>query len=118
MTTKKKYIFIGIIFFLTYAVIAQLWGTEKGINDFSKFNKAEIKGKIEKKVYASASGTRINIKEQEYIFHPITNKENRNKIFSYIAEVGDSILKPAYSDTLILIKKGRLLKYAFRKVGI
>jgi len=113
MKTKNKYILGAIILFMTCAVVSQLLSRRNGREEFKIFNEANISGHIQEKVDGSVSGTRIKVNGQVYYFLPTTGKENDNGIFSYTAEVGDSLFKQSFSDTLLLFKKGKLLKYTF-----
>lgn len=116
MIKKTKIIISGLMFLLTLAVIGQIRTRRKGRIEFEKFNSSEIHGTIETKVDASVSGTRFQIDGQKFTFHPYTADINGNAIFSYTAEVGDSVVKEEGGDTLILIKAGRTYKYTFSKV--
>jgi hypothetical protein len=50
----------------------------------------------------------------EYVFYPYTDL-TENKIFDHIAKKGDFVIKPAYSDTLKLIERNRVLLFTFEK---
>jgi hypothetical protein len=80
------------------------------------FYKTDIAGKLID-VHASSGWTFIKVQNynEEFAFSPNTSEINQNSIFSYIAEKGDSLIKTAYSDTLILIKKGEVYRYTFEK---
>jgi hypothetical protein len=116
MNKKTKIILIGTTVLLTFAVIGQIYTKTKGRIEFEKFNDSEISGVIETKVDASVSGTHFQVKRQRYKFHPFTADINSNSIFSYTAEVGDSVFKKKGGDTLILIKAERTYKYTFSKL--
>jgi hypothetical protein len=50
-----------------------------------------------------------------YIFNPITESVNNNKVFLGFAKSGDTIMKDSKADTLILLKKNHRYKYRFEK---
>jgi hypothetical protein len=50
---------------------------------------------------------------REFFFYANVS-ENENSTFEYSAEKGDSIIKPAYADTIYLKKaNGKVLQYTF-----
>jgi hypothetical protein len=89
---------------------------QKGEVEFKDFYRSDIIGTISCKTYAGSSGTYFCVDDERYNFHPYTSDLNNNKIFDYLAEEGDSIYKPAYSDTLVLIKEGKRYQYTFSKI--
>ncbi|MFT3823658.1 MAG: hypothetical protein QM731_07045 [Chitinophagaceae bacterium] len=74
--------------------------------NFKDFNAANLKGKITylTKVDSSEFFVLDNI-DWEYSFTSIASNTLNNKIFSDIAAIGDSIVKPSFSDTLTLFKR-------------
>jgi hypothetical protein len=97
-------------------VIAMVYLTPSFKVVFNHFNKTNFNGRI------TFLGTRykgewINIdgKNDTLIFYPKRSKLNSNNDFKYFAELGDSIYKRSYSDTLFLIKNGVVYKYTFDK---
>ena len=85
---------------------------------FKEFNAANLKGKITDmtKVEPSEFIVLDNV-DWQYSFTSIANNVTNNKMFSDIAIVGDSIIKPPYSDTLTLYKKDtkQYFKFLFIK---
>ncbi len=98
---------IGLI--VTLAIIDQNRLNKKLQENFKIFNKSNIKG-ILRKFSGSTSGTYITVGSKEY------NYSRKADNFPYIAEKGDSIIKPAFSDTIILKKpNGKIYKFTFFK---
>lgn len=90
----------------------RIWFQEK----YKLFNESNINGKlIYVKVKYKLVSFKVDNDSMEYYFSPKTEIINQKKIFNYIAEVGDRIVKPALSDTLQLIKNNGILFYRFRK---
>ena len=75
-----------------------------------------IKGKITYviKVDLSEFFSLDNV-DWEYSFTSTASGASNNKIFNDVAAIGDSIVKPSYSDTLTLYKKDskQYFKFAF-----
>lgn len=114
-----KLVLIGIVCVVPIAILHQVKNSQRGKEKFKNFNEANINGKLnEVKIgYKGSVFTLIN-DSTEYVFYPYTNQSiNKAQIFNYIARKGDSIIKPAYSDTLKLIKSDEVLKYTFKKFG-
>lgn len=107
-------IFIGLLV-ISYIFYARRFH-QKGEAEFIDFYRSDIIGTISCKTYAGSSGAYFCVDDERYNFHPYTSDLNDNKIFEYLAETGDSIYKPAYSDTLILIKEGKKYRYTFSKI--
>jgi hypothetical protein len=83
---------------------------------FKDFNAANLNGKIKyvTKVDPSEFFSLEN-KDWEYSFMSTPSSASNNKTFSDVAEVGDSIIKPSYGDTLTLYKKDskQYFKFSF-----
>lgn len=110
-----KFIIPGVILLIALAILQQIRATKRGKENFRQFYNAEIKGRIETKVSAGKGSSRFKVNGQVYSFHPYASNLNDNSIFEYVAEPGDSIVKGQGSDTLLLIKPGKILKYTFFK---
>lgn len=69
------------------------------------------------KTYNHSDAFKIEGVKEEFIFYSYTSKLSDNKIFNYICEKGDSIIKLKYSDTLKLIRNnGKVYLYTFKKI--
>ena len=83
---------------------------------FKEFNGADLKGEIRglTKVEPAEFFVLDNINWQ-YSFISIATRLSNDKSFSDIAAIGDSVIKPAYADTLTLYNKGtkRYFKFPF-----
>lgn len=113
---KMRYFVIGLaICIVLFAVWNQYRAKQRGIEQFRKFNEANIDGVI-RKVESAYKGVLFEIEGsgETFVFFPRTDKKlNESQIFVYTAKEGDRIVKPAYSDTLRLIKGTKVLKYEF-----
>ena len=106
----------GIFVFILIAVWMQLKTNERAKKNYEKFYSANIDSQI-KTVKIANHGTMITLIDGEsYIFYPYTDAElnDRNK-FNYTAKMGDKIIKPSNSDTILLITSKGYLRYTFKK---
>lgn len=114
---KKKYWLMIILFFLTASYIGWKYQSEKIFIEFKQFNEASISGRIifvEK--YSREATFKIENDPNIFKFYPITSHLlNSSHIFDYLARSGDSVWKPAYSDTLFLYKGRKIYRYTFQK---
>lgn len=116
----KHLLLFALLIFICLVPVA-IWNQRnerrRGFQHFKKFNKANIEGVLlYVKLAYKGIAFRITGDTEEYVFYPYTNKElNNSSIFGYTATIGDSVIKPAYSDTLKLIKGNEVLKYTFAK---
>lgn len=107
-------IFIGLLVIL--AIFQSMHTKKKGKKEFKEFYTTTITGMISCVPNGSTAGTYFCVDGNRYNFHPYTADINENKIFSRFAAVGDSIYKPAYADTLVLVKNGKKYMYIFSKI--
>lgn len=117
-TERNIKIFWGvfIIFAGLYMYIMEKYDKNRIKGFYNHFNETNINDIIIKVNNNIARGKEIIFDNKNVIFYPETSHINNNNVFSSIAEKGDRVIKPAYSDTLILIKKnGEILKYTFKK---
>lgn len=116
----QKKIFIILMFLLACFAIfyARPSQHKKGKREFELFYSSQLSGKIIKiKKYSRGSNFILENNANEFAFYPYIDKHlNNNEIFQYIAEPGDSVYKPAYSDTLELIKGDKVYFYTFQKI--
>jgi hypothetical protein len=77
---------------------------KSAIDEFHVFNSHTIAGRIIY-LFSSVGGDRFRLdhSDQQYTFNSITHRDGT--IFTAKADLGDSIYKKAFSDTLYLIKK-------------
>ena len=114
---RRKLIFLAFgLIAIIYILLAQIFGHKRDKRNFDMFYNSEINGTV-KEIYIKYHevGFRLNNDSTEYIFDPLTSIINQKKIFEYFATKGDSVIKPRYQDTLILIKEGRRYPYTFQK---
>jgi hypothetical protein len=81
---------------------------------FADFNAANLRDKIKFLTKVEQSNFFIlNNKDWEYSFIPKASSASNDKVFSDIATIGDSIIKPAYAVTLTLYKKNSKQYFKF-----
>jgi len=111
-----------IIWMLLLAFFAIFYSTtsqhKKGKKEFEIFYSSSLAGTIVRiDKYSRGSNFILDNNPTKFAFYPYTDKYlNNDEIFQYIAKPGDSIVKPAYSDTLLLIKGGKVYLYTFQKL--
>jgi hypothetical protein len=91
--------------------------SEHDLKLFQEFNRASLNGKLYS-VSTEQKGTAIRVAgiPQKLIFYPRTDEKlNKGHFFNNFAEVGDSVKKARYNDTLFLIKGKAKYLYLFRK---
>jgi hypothetical protein len=110
-----KFLVFGLIAMI-YIAFAQIFGNKRDKKNYDMFYNSEINGTVQE-IYIKYHqvGFRLHNDSTEYFFDPFTSVINQKKIFEYFATKGDSVIKPRYQDTLILIKEGRRYPYIFRK---
>ncbi len=120
--TKKKHqvIFSSflVIGFITLIIIVNYITKDKHpVWDLSnEFYTSDIIGRIEKtSIWHRGTGFKIINNDNRFLFYPYTSELNNKNKFRYFAATGDSIYKPALSDTLKLFKNGKIYRYTFRK---
>lgn len=107
---KAKYLIIVVLFVITYIISAELIFLKRE----KELNESHIRGIIEY-LYSSRDGIKFRIENDPkgYRFYPKSCKQSE-KYFYDIAEIGDSVIKPSFSDTLILIKNKKKYLYTFK----
>ncbi len=106
---------IGIVLFIFVNQWASDYTTNLAKEDFKIFNSTAINGVlIEKGIMHHTISFKVNNNLQEFAFYPNV-AVGTWRDFSYFLEIGDSIIKPAQSDTLFLIKAHKSYKYTFDK---
>ena len=114
LTKYKLFFAIGLLLFLVIASFQMTKTNTKQINDFKHFDTTSLHGIITDSVYTISSGTVVQINHEPFIFHPYASRLNNNTLFIAVAYPGDSLYKPAYHDTLRLVKKDKTFLYTFR----
>jgi hypothetical protein len=105
-----------IIIVAGYMYFSHDYLIERTQKQFNTFYKLDIDGKIEGiGVKYKMVAFKVEGDTTEYIFDPKTSNLNDMNIFEYLVEKGDSIFKPAHSDTLKVIKDRKIYLYTFRK---
>lgn len=118
MKLKFKLVLVTItiiLFFLFF--IGTRYYDNLIFKDYEKFCQSSINGEIYS-IDIKRRGVELKIKNDSsaFVFYPYANvKLNGSHIFDYFAKQGDTVKKPAYSDTLYLYKEGNIYRYTFRK---
>lgn len=109
-----------ILFFVFFLISLAIWQAQRSgkiaVEHFTQFYTTDIDGIILRN-HTAHKGAYFQLEDgSEYVFYPRTNSElNNSRIFTYTAEKGDRVVKPAFSDTLRLIKDDMVLLYLFTK---
>jgi len=108
---KGVFIIIFILFTLLYIVYVHFWRKNKD-EEIAYFYSHTVNGKIsDESGSAGYTHVEINGSEKDYAFLPTDVTTEKH---SFEGIINDSIFKPAYADTIILVKKnGNVLKYIF-----
>lgn len=118
MTRKSKIILFLILTSVVFAYVAlsQYYGNIRVKRQFDLFFNSNLNGVIEF-VDIKYHGVAFKLTNDinEYVFYPYTSHLNNKNIFNQFANVGDSIVKPMMSDTLILLKNNKQFKYTFQE---
>lgn len=111
MQNRKKLILLLVAIAVIGWIIRDVQRVRKrGKVHFDSFYQSDIRGRVEtvNGVYKNAAFTLMGL-DSEFVFHPYTNKQmDEGQIFTEFVEKRDSVFKPSYSDTLILVKQGKL----------
>ncbi|MCK5740741.1 MAG: hypothetical protein KAH48_00875 [Chlorobi bacterium] len=113
---NKIVVSIFMVVFITVLVIVGNIQLDRQKQLFDSFYSTDINGIIEA-VWIGDHKCVFKTKKIEsiFVFDPYTSNLNDNRMFEYNAGKGDRIIKPAYSDTLQLLKNGVIYKYTFSK---
>ena len=114
----KKRIFYVLIF-ITIAVLFMKYQSGNDNNQYLEFHNNTINGliiDIKRGSQLSTSFT-LNTNKNSYCFwiYIDTNLYSGKKYFYQLAQVGDSISKPAYSDTIYLFRGNKVMPVYFKK---
>lgn len=107
-------IVLGVALFMLGIVILVPFASRKNEQAASHFETSSINGTLEA-VRQSGGFTFFEVHGRTYQFKPYTSGLNENRIFGYFAQPGDSVLKPAFGDTLRLFKNSKEFRYTFKK---
>lgn len=115
--TNGKYLLAGFLTGLVVGVLATIliYYPERQENkDYFAFYTAELKGRItaliknEDKTYFRLDGGK------KYMMDPITVSDRQKSFNQLPVREGDSLVKPAFSDTLAIIKGGTKYRFTFK----
>jgi|SRR6185312_4929831 len=116
---KKRYVLIGLgILFFVFLRITISWYDRKTERELATFISDKIDGKITD-VFGGTGGEGFRLSNSKNTYHFMSNNLyafNHFVNFSLVAEIGDSVFKPSFADTLILKKKsGKIYRFTFKK---
>ena len=120
LKTKNTLIFFSIAIAIAFCYIkffAIPYTDKQWATNYKTFNEANIFGRLDK-IGIKNHGTNLKLTNStnEFVFYPYTyNKLNDSEIFEEFAEKGDSIIKPAFSEILVLFKNDKAYEYSFEK---
>jgi hypothetical protein len=111
--SKNQYRLILIISMFLIFITIEFLGNRDDKRKFQAFYNANMNGKlINLSKHKGATDFEISNNEQQFSFVPI---DAGNKNFPEFALPGDNIYKPAQSDTLKLMHKGKTYLFTFKK---
>ena len=116
---KKMFTVIGLLILIGFLIFIGIRYQDKKVKrEFDLFHSSTLSGKIIKiDKYSRGSNFILDDNPTEFAFYPYIDKSlNNGEIFQYVCQLGDSIYKPAYSDTLVLIKGDKVYSYTFQKM--
>ncbi|MDI3320657.1 hypothetical protein [Pinibacter soli] len=109
-----------ITFFLVAILMTTLWqhfiGVPQSRRQYIAFYKKDIRNGTLNYVYASNGGTRIKIDGVNEVFTFYPDYADYNLSFASIAEVGDIVIKPSRTDTIILVHHRKEYRFTFEKL--
>jgi hypothetical protein len=109
-----------ITFFLVAMLVMTLLrhfvGTPSIQKQYVFFYKKDIQNGVLTYIYGSNGGTRFKIDGEEDVFTFFPDFVNYNVSFENVAEIGDTVVKPSKSDTLILIHHRKQYRFTFEKL--
>jgi hypothetical protein len=113
MNKKLYFIPLGLVI-----AIYIYWGNkstkETAHEHYIEFYNADVVGVITKvDIGFKSTELKINTLDKKFYFNSIDSELNDFKDFNYLAEKGDSVYKPAQSDTLVLVRRDQ--KHANQK---
>ncbi|MEO7487486.1 MAG: hypothetical protein ABIU77_10310 [Ferruginibacter sp.] len=113
-TIRKIFLFIvGLILWFLIKQFASKHMTNLANDDFKVFNQTNINGiLIKTDILHHTISFKVNNNSTEFSFYPRIGI-GKSRDFSSFVEVGDSIIKPAFSETLILRRGYKTYTYAF-----
>jgi len=113
METKYKFFIAGVVICVALIAIIESRSKRRIGQHFTTFYSTNINGQIDS-VRIAYRGIGLQLTDKREFFFYANVAENDNRTFEYTAEKGDSIVKPAYGDTIYLKKtSGEVLKYTF-----
>jgi hypothetical protein len=90
----------------------------RGREHFARFDEATLNGELAA-VRVAYKGVQIQLvgDTASYVFYPRTDEYmNHGAVFWHVAKPGDRLVKPAYSDTVLLISGEQQLRYLFSRI--
>lgn len=115
MTSKLKKIIISILAGAVIIFSWIIWGDKmdkKIVEAYNNFYTSDIRGQLEStSIKYHMTSFKMQEDNQEYIFSPYTDINGH--IFDAVSKPGDSIIKPAYSDTILVKKRNEEFKFSF-----
>jgi hypothetical protein len=105
MNKKLYFIPVGVVI-----AIYIYWGNkstkETAHEHYNEFYNSDVIGVITKVgIGFKSTELRINDSKKRFYFNSVPVEPNDSKDFLYVAQKGDSVYKPAQSDTLVLIRR-------------
>jgi hypothetical protein len=104
----------GGIFIVLMIYFGGKYNSRKWLESYIEFDSTNINGRLERVEYGNKSLIfKVDNNKEWFGSSPLTGPLNDDEIFEKFAKAGDTIIKPAHSDTLRLKKKGKDYLYTF-----
>jgi hypothetical protein len=111
--SKNKFRVIIFALFVSLLIVMELVGNRMYKSEFQAFYNTNMKGRItELNKHKGATDFKVDNIKQQFTFVP---NDAGDKYFPEFAIPGDSIYKPAKSDTLRLVHHGKMYLFTFKK---
>jgi hypothetical protein len=115
-TIRKIFFFlVGLILWFLIKQFASKYMTNLASEDFKVFNQTNINGVLIKTdILHHTISFKVNNNSKEFAFYPRIGI-GKSRDFSSFIEIGDSIIKPAFSNSLFIRRGYKLYTYTFDK---
>lgn len=116
MTRNFKLGIVGIACFITLYMLVNVYHKRTLKKHFYFFDSAKLCGRISSIEYREKMQViSLNNSDSKYYFYPYSSiNSGKSVFFEDIAQLNDSVFKPAFSDTLLLTKsKSEIYKFIF-----
>ena len=118
MLSKKQIFLLGLVAFFFIGILAEFYfGEKRDKKNFPIFDSASISGRLVNFYHNNCCEIfKVNNTDQSYTVITEMEKRYNYKQFTDVAEIGDSVNKVQFSETLSLLKKsGKNYYFTFKR---